>query len=576
MTRFEALAAIRARKPLLHCISNLVTANDCANLALAVGASPIMAQAPQEMADIAVLASAVVLNTGTPDEAKFTAARLAGAAANRRGIPVVLDPVGVGASPWRLENIRQLLQEVHPAILRANYGEAAALLGLSAAEHGVDSLTVPIDAAACAQALAQKLGTVVVLSGAEDLVTDGTALHTVSGGSDLMRRVTGAFHLVGSASNGLDALELVEQLEPDLLLTDIRMPFITGIELARQVREIRPAMHIAFLSGYDDFEYAKQAIQYNIISYMLKPLTMDGLAAELKSIHERIDHQYASLRRSGIVQEDRASFLIPLVLEHCDNTSDAVEAALRTSAAACGLLRGTDDRSQLVVLTAQPDDNSENAAGFVRMVDQLANKYLRHYAFFCNDHVVAVLFGNPSDFDEYLHILADEICQLTERALGQHCVVGVSRAAARFCELNAGYRQSMEALTAAKETEGGVSFTPDVRKGGSLCERALEIIEQHYSDEDLSLASLSAMLDVSPNHLSACIKKTAGETFINILVRRRMETAQQLLLTTDLQIQEIARRCGYSDQHYFSYCFKKYSGTSPGALRRSHTAGAQS
>ena len=187
MTRFEALAAIRARKPLLHCISNLVTANDCANLALAVGASPIMAQAPQEMADIAVLASAVVLNTGTPDEAKITAAP-----ASRRGIPVVLDPVGVGASPWRLENIRQLLQEVHPAILRANYGEAAALLGLSAAEHGVDSLTVPIDAAACAQALAQKLGTVVVLSGAEDLVTDGTALHTVSGGSDLMRRVTGA------------------------------------------------------------------------------------------------------------------------------------------------------------------------------------------------------------------------------------------------------------------------------------------------------------------------------------------------------------------------------------------------
>ena len=186
MTRFEALAAIRARKPLLHCISNLVTANDCANLALAVGASPIMAQAPQEMA------GAVVLNTGTPDEAKFTAVRLAGAAANRRGIPVVLDPVGVGASPWRLENIRQLLQEVHPAILRANYGEAAALLGLSAAEHGVDSLTVPIDAAACAKALAQKLGTVVVLSGAEDLVTDGTALHTVSGGSDLMRRVTGA------------------------------------------------------------------------------------------------------------------------------------------------------------------------------------------------------------------------------------------------------------------------------------------------------------------------------------------------------------------------------------------------
>lgn len=93
------LAAIRAQHPLLHCISNIVSANDCANLALAIGASPIMAQAPQEMADIAALASAVVLNTGTPDEAKFTAARTAGATANRRSIPVVLDPVGVGASP---------------------------------------------------------------------------------------------------------------------------------------------------------------------------------------------------------------------------------------------------------------------------------------------------------------------------------------------------------------------------------------------------------------------------------------------------------------------------------------------
>ena len=137
------LAAIRAQHPLLHCISNIVSANDCANLALAIGASPIMAQAPQEMADIAALASAVVLNTGTPDEAKFAAARTAGATANRRSIPVVLDPVGVGASPWRLANIQSLLQQVQPAIVRVNAGEAAALLGLGGSEHGVDSLTAP-------------------------------------------------------------------------------------------------------------------------------------------------------------------------------------------------------------------------------------------------------------------------------------------------------------------------------------------------------------------------------------------------------------------------------------------------
>ena len=381
------------------------------------------------------------------------------------------------------------------------------------------------------------------------------------------------FHLVGSASNGLDALELVEKLEPDLLLTDIRMPFISGIELARQVREIRPAMHIAFLSGFDDFEYAKQAIQYNIISYMLKPLTMDGLAAELKSIHEKIDFRYASLRSSDAAQADRAAFVIPLVLERYDDQPDGLETRLRETAARCNLLRGTDDRSKLVVLAAALDGASDYEAGFVQLVEQCANKYLRHFVFYCCGRVIAVLLGNPSDFEEYLHILADEICQLADRALSRKVNIGVSREISCFADLNVAYRQAVEALRAAAEGEGGVSFTAEPRRNTSLCERALEIIEQHYMDEDLSLASLSAMLDVSPNHLSACIKKSEGETFINILVRRRMETAQELLLTTDMQIQEIARRCGYTDQHYFSYCFKKYSGTSPVALRRARAAG---
>lgn len=186
------LACIRAAHPLVHCISNIVTANDCANLALAVGASPMMAQAPEEMDQVAALAGAVVLNTGTPDEAKFAAACRAGAAANRCGTPVVLDPVGVGASAWRLEHIGALLKEVRPAIVRVNYGEAAALLGLEPAEHGVDSLAAPQNAAARAAALAQRLGAVVLLSGVEDLVTDGTVVLRVQGGNDRMRMVTGA------------------------------------------------------------------------------------------------------------------------------------------------------------------------------------------------------------------------------------------------------------------------------------------------------------------------------------------------------------------------------------------------
>ena len=190
----NALEQIRGAHPLLHCISNIVTANDCANLALTIGASPIMAQEPQEMAQIAAMAKAVILNTGTPDEAKFQAATIAGKTANQLHIPVILDPVGIGASTWRLNHIHDLLTQVHPDILRVNLGEAKALLGQTGTEHGVDSLEIPqhTETSFYAKELANALHTTVLLSGEEDLVTDGIRLKEITGGSPLTKSVTGA------------------------------------------------------------------------------------------------------------------------------------------------------------------------------------------------------------------------------------------------------------------------------------------------------------------------------------------------------------------------------------------------
>lgn len=151
------------------------------------------------------------------------------------------------------------------------------------------------------------------------------------------------FCLVGNASNGLDALQLVEKHEPDLLLTDIRMPFISGIELARQVREIRPATNIAFLSGYDDFEYAKQAIQYNIISYMLKPLTpgRPGRGAAQHPPKDRCPVRPLSsrfpARRTGL--QGRLSSA--LVLDDYPDPDGAAQA--EALARQCGLLQDADD-----------------------------------------------------------------------------------------------------------------------------------------------------------------------------------------------------------------------------------------
>ena len=116
------------------------------------------------------------------------------------------------------------------------------------------------------------------------------------------------FRVVGEAENGVEALELVEKMEPDLLLTDIKMPFISGIELARQVREIRPATQIAFLSGFDEFSYAQQAIQYNIISYMLKPISVADLTRELIVIKGKIDNLFREFRDKQQIQLSDAAF----------------------------------------------------------------------------------------------------------------------------------------------------------------------------------------------------------------------------------------------------------------------------
>ena len=136
MLDFTRLDKVRRQRPLIHCVSNIVTANDCANLALAVGASPMMAQAPEEMEAISAVSDATVLNTGTPDAEKFRACRICAVSARH---PVVLDPVGVGASALRLRTAQDLMARVPFTVLRGNVSELRALTGGQEHTRGVDA-----------------------------------------------------------------------------------------------------------------------------------------------------------------------------------------------------------------------------------------------------------------------------------------------------------------------------------------------------------------------------------------------------------------------------------------------------
>ncbi|BAK98774.1 hydroxyethylthiazole kinase [Oscillibacter valericigenes Sjm18-20] len=213
MLPYYRLDELRKTRPLIHCIANLVSANDCANVLLAAGASPMMAQAPEEMEEIAAISSATILNIGTPDGQLFTACRLSGGFAAKNQ-PVVLDPVGVGATAWRLKETEKLLESFAPAIIRLNLGEAQALLHRAGEEQGVDSTAIASAKVRmdCARALARRSGAAVLLSGPEDVITDGRRGCRIFGGSAWMARVTGTGCMLSVLCGAFAAVE------PDMFL----------------------------------------------------------------------------------------------------------------------------------------------------------------------------------------------------------------------------------------------------------------------------------------------------------------------------------------------------------------------
>ena len=187
----RTLAELRARKPLVHSITNYVVMNETANAVLALGALPVMAHARDEVAEMVGLAGALVLNIGTLEESWIESMLLAGTAANERGIPVVLDPVGAGATAYRTETAKRILDEVDVSVLRGNPGEVATLVGVAAEVRGVESIGAGGDAAELAREAARTLGVVASVTGAVDHVSDGERAVAVSNGHELLAAVTG-------------------------------------------------------------------------------------------------------------------------------------------------------------------------------------------------------------------------------------------------------------------------------------------------------------------------------------------------------------------------------------------------
>lgn len=187
----ELLARVRETKPIVHSITNYVVMNSTANVLLAMGASPIMAHAPEEMEDIVRIANSVVINIGTLSTPWIESMMLASRLALAGGKPLVLDPVGAGASALRSSTAQTLLLSSRPTVVRGNASEILALSPVGGMTRGVDSIHSMDDAQDAAKKIASAQGTVVAVTGERDLVTDGTRSLVVTGGHPLLAYVTG-------------------------------------------------------------------------------------------------------------------------------------------------------------------------------------------------------------------------------------------------------------------------------------------------------------------------------------------------------------------------------------------------
>lgn len=193
------LQQVQQQKPLVHCITNYVTVNDCANMVLACGASPIMADDGREVEDITSICNGLVLNIGTLNERTIAAMIKAGKRANALGHPVILDPVGAGASVLRTDTVFQLLKEVKFTAIRGNISEIKTVALGTGTTKGVDAdvadevneQTLP-DVLQFARTLARQTGAVIIITGKQDLLTDGEQSCLISNGHAMMSRITGS------------------------------------------------------------------------------------------------------------------------------------------------------------------------------------------------------------------------------------------------------------------------------------------------------------------------------------------------------------------------------------------------
>ncbi len=385
------------------------------------------------------------------------------------------------------------------------------------------------------------------------------------------------YTLVGEAPDGEIALPMIRDTNPDILITDIRMPFMDGIELCRAVRSQMPWISIVILSGYDEFEYARSAIQLGVKEYLLKPITSE----ELRRVLDRVSQQLTEERRtrehserlrqriesgniflretllSSLYSEDAGEADAENTVRELRNLGIYLQAAryavidtafnpvktgyeglTELAESSGGIVYASPSRTgaRVLVLGDNDEDTEERAYAFATSIArELEN--LR-----CTDIRVSIgeIVEKPGDILKSFQTARHIRHILTDQASDKPLIVGVRE----------------------------VGELPSDKKTLSVVTEAKFYMSQHFMDSTLMLQDVARAVNMSNSRFSTVFSQQSGKTFTEYLTALRIHRAQELLRDTDLRSSQIAFEVGFNDSHYFSYLFKKSVGMTPGEYRQ--------
>lgn len=369
------------------------------------------------------------------------------------------------------------------------------------------------------------------------------------------------FEVVAEAEDGEIALELAMEKKPDLCLVDINMPFLNGLQFIEKLKEVNPQVVIVIITGYDRFDYAREALRLGTYEYLLKPLMEDAFEKMInkvreKLIKERNASKYLEWARQTLAQNRNyliSGFLQEVIQGHYANV---------------------EIQERCTYLNIQiPEDYMVMAASLEYLeAEDIKGKWDDDLLFLVAENISNEIFNDLEHIrscqDNYgnLVIIADQYSEDTAREKIEYFKKMLSQAAPIRCCTGTALGSGYENLPSVYEE--ALQQLQGTRVGSGVIQKLKKCVDENFTREDFSLQDAAEYVGLSVQYVSKLFRREMGQTFVDYLTSVRLRQAIRLMHDEDMKLYEIAERSGYATQHYFSNVFKKNLGMSPAEYRR--------